>query len=82
MHFDTGDDSFRRNAIAWLQSLADDKITDLPTVFSLSPGYYPTTLVGLWRIEASRRGLENTAPYRLPARRRHPPAGMPSRKRL
>jgi hypothetical protein len=61
MRFDTGDDSFRRDAMAWLQSLADDTITDLPTVFFLSPGYYPTTLVGLWRTEVSRRGLESVA---------------------
>jgi hypothetical protein len=30
-------------------------------VFRISPGYYPTTLVELWRAEVSRRGLTHTA---------------------
>jgi hypothetical protein len=59
MRFDTKDDEFRQGAVAWLQSLADGTITDLPVVFRLSPGYYPTTLAQLWRDEVSRRGLVN-----------------------
>lgn len=56
MRFDT-DKGFRQEAIAWLQSLTDETMTDLQAVFRLSPGYYPTTLVELWRVEVSRRGL-------------------------
>jgi hypothetical protein len=56
MRFDT-DTAFRQNGHAWLQSLPDETIADLQTVFRRSPGYYPTTLVELWRCEIGRRGL-------------------------
>lgn len=54
MRFDT-DKGFRQEAIAWLQSLTDETMTDLQAVFRLSPGYYPTTLVELWRVEVTAR---------------------------
>jgi hypothetical protein len=57
MRFDTSDEEFRRQADSWLRSLADEIITDLNKVFRLSPGYYPTTLVDLWRVEINRRRL-------------------------
>lgn len=57
MRFDTGDADFRQRAGTWLASLDDSTISDLQTVFRLSPGYYPTTLVGLWRAEVKHRGL-------------------------
>ena len=56
MRFDN-DELFRQEATAWLQSLTDETIADLQEVFRLSPGYYPTTLVELWRGEVGRRGL-------------------------
>lgn len=61
MRFDTSDEVFRQQANAWFGSLADEIITDLQEVFHLSPGYYPTTLVELWRVEINRRGLADVA---------------------
>lgn len=57
MWFDISDEAFRSEGAAWLQSLGTDTISDLQTVFRLSPGYYPTTLAELWRAELARRGL-------------------------
>jgi hypothetical protein len=61
MRFDTADKTFRQQADAWLSSLNDETITDLHEVFRLSPGYYPTTLVELWRDEINRRGLADAS---------------------
>ncbi|MGH3907019.1 MAG: hypothetical protein ACRDTE_22995 [Pseudonocardiaceae bacterium] len=58
MRFDTADGAFRQEAMEWLQSLTDEAITDLQEVFRISPGYYPTTLVELWKSEVNRRNVE------------------------
>lgn len=57
MRLDITDEAFRREGATWLQSLDAATITDLEAVFRISPGYYPTTLIELWRVELSRRGL-------------------------
>lgn len=62
MRFDVTDDAFREQAARWLASLDDATVHDVEAVFTISPGYYPTTLYELWRAELERRGL----PMRLP----------------
>jgi hypothetical protein len=57
MRYDLSDDVFREGAEEWLASLDDATLIDLPKVFSVSPGYYPTTLYELWQCELGRRGL-------------------------
>jgi hypothetical protein len=64
MRFDT-DTAFQHDATAWLQSLTDEIVVDLQAVFRRSPGYYPTTLVELWRGEVERRGLIDVELSRL-----------------
>jgi hypothetical protein len=67
MRFDTADEGFRATAETWLASLPEETITDLQAVFRLSPGYYPTTLVALWRTELGRRGLKDATQASTPA---------------
>lgn len=65
MRLDVTDRRFRQEAQRWLASLDDAIMADLRAVFAASPGYYPTTLHHLWKIELRRRGL---APARPPIR--------------
>ncbi|MGH3799408.1 MAG: hypothetical protein ACRDTD_04595 [Pseudonocardiaceae bacterium] len=57
MRFDVSHRGFCEAAEQWLASLDDATICDVRAVFAVSPGYYPTTLHGLWRKEIERRGL-------------------------
>jgi hypothetical protein len=45
-----------------LARLDDATVADVRAVFAASPGYYPTTLHQLWKIELRRRGLTATCP--------------------
>jgi hypothetical protein len=65
MRLDVTDRRFRQAAQQWLSRLDDATVADVRAVFAASPGYYPTTLHQLWRIELRRRGLIATcAPTR------------------
>lgn len=57
MLLDLADDAFRTQVEAWLRSLDDDSIADTTMLFSLSPGYYPTTLLVLREAELKRRHI-------------------------
>lgn len=57
MRFDASDACFIDQARQWIESLADPTLADLAATFNASPGYYPTTLLELWRRETKRRGL-------------------------
>lgn len=57
MLLDLADDPFRTQVQAWLRSLDDDSIADTRSLFSLSPGYYPTTLLVLREDELKRRQI-------------------------
>jgi len=57
MRFDASDTSFMAQATLWIESLGDPILADLAATFDASPGYYPTTLLKLWRQEMERRGL-------------------------
>jgi hypothetical protein len=57
MRFDLSDDEFKRSAISWLRSLDNDDVASWSTVMRRSPGYYPTTLLPVWRQELERRQL-------------------------
>ena len=61
MRFDISDRSFTAMAQQWIRSLDDDVLHDATAVFEASPGYYPSTLLGLWRAELQSRGFA-TAP--------------------
>ncbi len=68
MRFDVADEGFCETARQWLAALEDNTLADLEAVFAASPGYYPTTLCSLWRIELERRGL-TACPRPRPKRR-------------
>jgi hypothetical protein len=60
VRLDVTDHRFRQEAQHWLASLDDATVADVRAVFAASPGYYPTTLHHLWKIELRRRGLTPT----------------------
>lgn len=64
MRFDVAGTAFCDSAVTWLAGLDDETLRNLDVVFSVSPGYYPTTLYELWQDEVIHRGLSP----RLPAR--------------
>jgi hypothetical protein len=61
VRLDVTDRRFRQQARRWLADLDDATVTDLRAVFAASPGYYPTTLHHLWKIELRRRRLTPAA---------------------
>lgn len=62
MRLDVTDRHFRQAALRWLAGLDDATVADLRAVFAASPGYYPTTLHHLWKVELARRGLTPAGP--------------------
>ena len=57
MDLDVQDSGFVASAMSWLAELPDDIVVDWNSVLTLSPGYYPSTLHRLWRVELTRRHL-------------------------